>query len=69
MKVIKLSEAQKLDLELAWAMGNPDGLDANTAAYVSYTLLRGPIQEGKILARICKESSCVNPAHLILVEP
>jgi hypothetical protein len=69
MKVIKLTEAQKLDLELTWATEDPDGLDADTAAYVSYTLLRGPIPEGKLLARTCKESSCVNPDHLVLVEP
>jgi hypothetical protein len=69
MKPIRLSFEQELDVELAIQTEDPDGLDADSAAYVIYNFLRGPVPSDKLLARTCGDGGrCVNPDHMILVD-
>lgn len=69
MKVIRLSEGQKLDMELALTTEDFDAIDADTAAYISYVLTnRQTVPKGKLLARTCPHEACVNPAHMVLVD-
>jgi hypothetical protein len=65
---ILLSNAQQLDLDLAFASESFDGLDPDSAAYISWIFTNGPIPEGKLLARTCHSLNCVNPSHLALVD-
>jgi hypothetical protein len=67
MNVIRLTDAQRLDIDLAIASEEFSGLDADAAAYASYMLTKGEIPPDKLVARSCSDPRCVNPAHLFLV--
>jgi hypothetical protein len=67
-KPIYLSLEQELDLQLAIATKEFEGLDPDSAAYMSYLAYRGAIPDGCLLARTCSGSLCCNPDHLILIK-
>jgi hypothetical protein len=69
LKPIALSFEQQLDIELAIELDEYNQLDADEAAYISWFINGGEIPSGKILARTCAESRCVNPDHLIVIDP
>jgi len=70
MRSIRLTNAQKFDLELALAteFERVKALDANAIAYLIYMLEVGKIPKEKILARTCEDDICVNPEHLVLTD-
>ena len=67
MTPIRLTTDQRFELDLAVATQCVDGLDADTAAYLSYLVYKGEIPEDKLVARTCEQDLCMNPDHLILV--
>lgn len=69
MKAIILSDEQQLDLELAVATEDFEAIDSDIATYIAYQLCKGPIPAGSLLARTCSRRCCVNPSHLVLVDP
>ena len=67
IRPIRLTEEQQIDVDLALATEDFDGLEADSAAYVSHSITHGAIPEGKIVGRTCENGYCVNPEHLVLV--
>ena len=39
------------------------GVHGSRAHRIAYTLLRGPIEQGKLLRHTCDNRACCNPAH------